>query len=142
MVLDILHCALGLTGGKVATTLIQISSRLLVVWAVVPYVPGPSFFHLALYSAWSLAESIRFAYYLKPSKPLTWMRFSAFLVLYPLGVFGGELPLLWQRARLGDFAATVCGTCMLAYIPGFPILFGHMLTQRRKHLGCPQAKEC
>lgn len=135
MVLDILHCAAGLTGGWVVTTALQIASRLLLVWAVTPDVSGPTPAHLAMYLAWGAAECIRFLYYISRGKAIRWLRFSAFLVLYPLGVFGGELPLLWVRGQVGDTLGLACRLSMLAYVPGFPVLFAHMLKQRRKTLG-------
>lgn len=39
--------------------------------------------------AWSLAEVIRFSYYLmKTNATLKWLRYTAFVVLYPFGIVG------------------------------------------------------
>ena len=46
----------------------------------------------SLYMAWSVAESIRYPFYalsLFDACPpfLTWLRYTAFIVLYPIGIF-------------------------------------------------------
>ena len=49
---------------------------------------------------WSIAEVIRYSFYLLKEfgieiRLLTWLRYSAFIVLYPFGV-AGELLTIWS----------------------------------------------
>ncbi len=58
-----------------------------------------------LISAWSLADSIRFLYYAfpaadkQPPRFVTWLRYSAFIVLYPAG-FSHEMYSIWQARHV------------------------------------------
>ena len=82
---------------------------------------------------------------------MVWLRYSGFLVLYPLGV-SSELAMVWLALpviRLKglwsialpnpiNFALSydvVCVLAVAAYLPGFPHLFTYMLKQRKKVLG-------
>ena len=91
----------------------QVFSRLFVVWCVlhaVPHVAGRALAlpalplplsTLTLLLAWGPTEVIRYAYYASREAAgdapwaLTWLRYSTFLVLYPLGV-ASEVALLWM----------------------------------------------
>ena len=85
--------------------------------------------------------------------PLLWLRYSAFLVLYPFGV-GSEMtmarlamPVIRDRGLLScrmpnalNFAFDYYWFCWLAvacYLPGLPQLYLYMLKQRRRVLGAP-----
>jgi hypothetical protein len=161
-VLEIVHAALGLVRSPVMTTAVQVFSRVFLVWGVLQ-VPGNTapqtslaLFTLAL--AWSVSELIRYPYYAlelvlgKDRAPylLTWLRYSGFLVLYPLGVSSElwlmftSLPYLMHSGvhslpmpnayNISVHYPTVVVLLMLAYIPGFPSLFGYMLAARKKTL--------
>jgi very-long-chain (3R)-3-hydroxyacyl-CoA dehydratase len=80
-----------------------------------------------------LTEIVRYAYYatslLKSTPPvLTWLRYSMFLVLYPVGV-ASELALIWNADWM-PFRWLI----VAAYAPGFYMLYGYMLKQRGKIL--------
>lgn len=60
-----------------------------------------------MYVAWALGEGIRFLWALArvfelSTRPLTWLRYSSFFVLFPLG-FGTEMKIIW--AALPHLAA-------------------------------------
>ena len=87
----------------------------------------------------------------KPHAAHTWLRYSTFLLLYPIGVFGECL--LYAAARAGLYAAgpVAMGVPLTyghlldwfvlpAYVPGLPLLYLHMLAQRAKVLGKARAK--
>jgi very-long-chain (3R)-3-hydroxyacyl-CoA dehydratase len=108
---------------------------------------------------WSIAEITRYLWYAlnifdKNSYLLTWCRYSFFIVLYPLGITGELLCIykavvflqpLKTRAKYSFNLPNSLNVsfdlyyflilAMLAYIPVFPQLYGHMLSQRRKILG-------
>ncbi|CEP22255.1 TPL1 [Cyberlindnera jadinii] len=144
---EIYNSYVGNVRSPVMTTLMQVSSRLLIVWGIFVVLPNsPANVHWAyitLNVAWSITEIVRYFYYAQvlvsngeAPYVLTWLRYNLFFVLYPLGV-GSELTIIYKSL---DEAASQVGAwykyfliiCMLTYIPGFPVLFGHMLKQRKK----------
>ena len=63
--LQVIHSASGLVPSNVMTTLLQVYSRLFVVWALVEGVAGvrSNFGLLVVCYAWGITEVIRYAYY-------------------------------------------------------------------------------
>jgi hypothetical protein len=96
---------------------------------------------------------------------IMWLRYSAFIVLYPMGVMTGEVPLIFlcldcimqsmsaqqpgtvsayvmQTLKMfsdGKSATTIQGAVIFAYIVGLPTLFGALWATRKKVLGGPAA---
>ncbi|KAF7633037.1 Very-long-chain [Meloidogyne graminicola] len=109
-----------------------------------------------LLTAWSVTEVIRYSFYalnLINAVPwiLIWMRYTFFILLYPLGA-GGELltmfaalPEIAERKHFtlkmpnkANFAFNFYWIVILfalTYIPLFPQLYGYMFIQRKKVLG-------
>mmetsp|Transcript_4384 Transcript_4384/g.18658 ORF Transcript_4384/g.18658 Transcript_4384/m.18658 type:complete len:124 (+) Transcript_4384:664-1035(+) len=105
--------------------------------------------------AWSLTEIPRYAYFAigqvqKPPKWMTWLRYSSFMPLYPLGAASEAaclytvLPLI-KEARpysiympntlnfaLDSYFTSICS--LLIYIPGLPFMYSHMIGQRAKYV--------
>lgn len=91
-ILEIVHIALGLLRSSLPTTIIQVSSRLLLVWGVCDRFDAPQ--HSAAYAsmlvAWSITEVCRYLYYVLNLSGgdvgvLAWLRYNTFFVLYPMG---------------------------------------------------------
>lgn len=87
------HCAVGLVPSAIMTTLMQVYSRLFIVWALLEGVAGVSdnVGLLVVSYAWAITEVIRYSYYFfsllnAVPYPLTWCRYTFFYFLYPLGV--------------------------------------------------------
>ena len=145
-VLEVVHTLFGLVRAPVFTTFIQVLSRQALLWAIVVPFPDththPRFATMLI--AWSVTEVIRYSFYgfnlLMGSAPypLVWLRYTLFFALYPIGV-GSEVALLY--ASLDNLAAiapiwrTIFIYLMLLYIPGLPVLYLHMIGQRKKVLG-------
>jgi len=156
--LEVLHAALGLVRSNPIVVATQIVSRLAVLWLPVHHIkgsqtsPGISI----MLTAWSVTEVIRYSYYAVGLcqfniSILTWLRYTLFIVLYPMGVTGelwcyyDSLPSLrssnYMRLDLPNkfnftfnlYAVTLM--VMLYYIPGFPPMYFHMFAQRKKVLG-------
>ena len=113
----------------------------------------------SLLFAWGVTEVVRYGFYvLKLANALgtpigrvvNWARYTFFLVLYPLGV-ASELWLAWSAAayvkKRGVLSypmpnpwnvwidwPSVTAMFFAGYVPGFPMLFGYMLKQRKKVL--------
>ncbi|KAG6453718.1 very-long-chain (3R)-3-hydroxyacyl-CoA dehydratase 2 isoform X2 [Manduca sexta] len=162
-VLEILHAAIGLVPSSVFVVLMQVYSRVFLVCGALLTVEGATTspgLPLCIL-AWSITEIIRYAYYAvnligSVPRPLMFIRYSTFLVLYPVGITGELLCMyhaldeIWDKKlftismpNAWNFAFNYYYFLifyMLLYIPLFPVLFGHMLSQRRKMLGKDQKK--
>ncbi|XP_038209584.1 very-long-chain (3R)-3-hydroxyacyl-CoA dehydratase hpo-8 [Zerene cesonia] len=156
-VLEILHAAVGLVPSGVFLVLMQVFSRVFLVCGGFLIAHGPTVspgLPVCVF-AWSITEIIRYSYYalnIMKAVPenLLFLRYSTFLFLYPIGITG-EL-LCWydtldEVAEKQIFTMSMPNTWnfifnyyyfliiyMLSYFPLFPVLFGHMLKQRKKML--------
>jgi very-long-chain (3R)-3-hydroxyacyl-CoA dehydratase len=92
MMLEILHCALGLVKGGITTVFLQVFGRFVVLFFVLrPSVEiheHPIVY--VLFLVWSLIELFRYPYYSlsvlgMEAKTLTWLRYTAWIPLYPVG---------------------------------------------------------
>jgi very-long-chain (3R)-3-hydroxyacyl-CoA dehydratase len=109
-------------------------------------------------TAWCLAEIIRYSQYIlsyleKPSKIITWLRYSGFIVLYPMGVFSElsvlyaaypkisqccprvlsfEMPNEWNFSF--DYLYFIWIVVIPSYVVGFPFLYNYMVAQRKRKL--------
>lgn len=127
----------------ILTTAMQVSSRLLLVWAVVDRYPQEtalSIFYSSMLLAWSFTEVIRYIYFVFNLQGsgvpgfLTWLRYNTFFVLYPVGI-ASECVLIWKASLMADRWETLAFWVVLAiYVPGSWVLFTHMMRQRRRIL--------
>ncbi|CAH2099944.1 unnamed protein product [Euphydryas editha] len=154
----VLHAAIKLVPSSVIVVLMQVYSRVFLVLGILVATdsatvsPGLPLCILA----WSITEIIRYAYYafnLLNVVPqlLLFLRYSTFLVLYPLGITGELLCMYHSLDEIHEKQLYTISMpnkwnfifnyyyilifYMFLYIPLFPYLFGHMLKQRRKMLG-------
>jgi very-long-chain (3R)-3-hydroxyacyl-CoA dehydratase len=110
-------------------------------------ISGSVFVTLVL--VWSMADMIRYAYYAtlisvrsrnkqESASLLQWLRYSAFILLYPIGVLSEislivlAIPIL---ARTGKTYPLALACAVPAYVPGLYMLYTYMLRQRKKVLG-------
>jgi very-long-chain (3R)-3-hydroxyacyl-CoA dehydratase len=165
-IMEVLHAMVGIVRSPVMITATQVASRLWILWGIVNLAPEATTTSavtvgivqlslITLLTAWCLSEIIRYGFFaLKEvgSQPdaMVWLRYSGFLILYPLGV-SSELAMVWLALpviRLKELWSitlpnpvnisfsydVVCVLAVAAYLPGFPQLFGYMLKQRKKVL--------
>lgn len=124
--LEVLHAALGWVRSGVISNVIQIASRLFVIWVAGVY--GGSGRHWAygmMAVAWALSDFTRYAYYLTQltdaSAPLLkWARYNFFLVLYPVGTLGEAILIYLARLKWAKNLALSYGllTVLAIYTPG------------------------
>jgi very-long-chain (3R)-3-hydroxyacyl-CoA dehydratase len=91
--------------------------------------------------AWSFTEVVRYSYFVfnlsgvGVPKLWTWLRYNTFLVLYPLGV-ASECWLVWKASgpagKVNELYAYGLYAILAIYVPGFYVLFTHMLKQRAR----------
>ncbi|KAL6928354.1 hypothetical protein ACO0SA_003092 [Hanseniaspora valbyensis] len=141
-VIEIFNSLFKIVRSPIVTTAAQVFSRLLIVIGAFQLMPkigqeiGIEYITLSL--AWGLTEVVRYAFYglnllnIK-SKIIIFLRYNMFPLLYPLGVTS-ELIVLFKTSNLCDnlLVKIIYIVSMLAYIPGFPVLFSHMWIQRKK----------
>jgi very-long-chain (3R)-3-hydroxyacyl-CoA dehydratase len=124
----------------------QVASRFLLVWAIVdtfPHLPLESPFYTSMLIAWSVTEVIRYSYFVPllamnwQPKPLTWLRYNTFFVLYPLGITS-ECVLVWLATepaeKLGEMYKWALYAILVIYVPGAYTLYTYMMKQRRSVL--------
>eukprot|EP00271_Cylindrocystis_brebissonii_P002033 TRINITY_DN1238_c0_g2_i1.p1 TRINITY_DN1238_c0_g2~~TRINITY_DN1238_c0_g2_i1.p1 ORF type:complete len:229 (+),score=20.83 TRINITY_DN1238_c0_g2_i1:327-1013(+) len=157
--LEVVHAATGIVRTGVVTALMQWAGRAHVLFCIAGNVLEvqrlPSL--VAMFGAWALSEVIRYPQYtlsllgIRPNW-LTYLRYTAFIVLYPIGVFAGEmfliysaLPYVRQRKLYGDFFRNILhapfdySNFLTALLLAYPFLwlhlYLHMLRQRRAKIG-------
>ncbi|KAK1827784.1 hypothetical protein QBC39DRAFT_314200 [Podospora conica] len=145
-VMEILHALTGVVPAPVFTTIMQVFSRLVLVWGIAQ--PFPELTSSAWFSsmlvAWATTEVVRYTYFaLKQFEAvpaaLHWLRYSGFLVLYPIGITS-EVAMIFMAlagpaGKLAPEYPLVLMSILGLYVPGSFILYSHMLTQRKKNLG-------
>ena len=163
--LEVLHCILGFVPSPLFTTFSQVLSRVALVFVSSSFSTArDSLFFTTMIFAWSLTEVIRYSYYALYKSPLsnsflvkalTYLRYTLFYVLYPIGV-ASELTLVYKAVEhilINHLPVTfpvaflnsdphyttyfayflICNS--LLYVPGFPMLYMYMINQRSKVLG-------
>ncbi|KAM3966810.1 3-hydroxyacyl-CoA dehydratase 1 [Aphomia sociella] len=157
-ILEVLHAAIGLVPSGVFVVLMQVYSRVFLLCGVLLVTHGATVspgIPLCIL-AWSVTEIVRYGYYtlnLVDAVPqiLLFLRYTTFIILYPVGVTG---ELLCMYYALDEIAEKKIATVlmpndwnilfsyyyfiifyMFLYVPLFPVLFGHMMAQRKKMLG-------
>ncbi|KAG9523961.1 PTPLA-domain-containing protein, partial [Aureobasidium melanogenum] len=156
--LEVVHAAVGIVRAPLFTTLMQVASRILLIWGIVYPFPNTVAFspvYSSMLIAWSVTEVIRYSYFAinlsAGSVPAIWMwlRYNTFFVLYPLGI-SSECWLVWLAAtgpaKQYTGVREALFAILLIYIPDFfsilgsYILFTHMMAQRRKIMRGTHAK--
>ncbi|KDP44189.1 hypothetical protein JCGZ_05656 [Jatropha curcas] len=153
--LEVIHGALGIVPSGFLFPLMQWGGRTHFVFYVRNIVEVrelPSVFITFL--VWSLAEVIRYSHYALnclgncPSW-LTYLRYTAFIVLYPIGILPGEMWLMYQGipfAKKNHLYASLFSALPFSYtdfikavLMLYPFLwlrlYLHLLKQRRSKLG-------
>lgn len=134
--LEIVHAALGLVRSPIPTTVVQVGSRLWSVWGVTYLFPSAatSPFYPTMIFAWSVTETIRYAFYAEqlliegsansePSWQLLWARYTTFYALYPLGA-GSEIACMvytlppLNPTAIWDVRAYAYLALALLWVPG------------------------
>ncbi|KIM83383.1 hypothetical protein PILCRDRAFT_441686 [Piloderma croceum F 1598] len=146
-VLEIVHVLLGFVKSAIQTTVMQVFSRLALVWYIAENfeVARNNPLYSSMVLAWSVTEIIRYSFYAislftQVPYPLLYLRYTTFYILYPIGA-GSEAFLIYSTLlsgsswTLGDYFR---GTLFLVWWPSLYILYTHMIKQRRKVLGTGQ----
>ncbi|KAI8048991.1 tyrosine phosphatase-like protein [Syncephalis plumigaleata] len=130
--LEIIHSALGFVRSPLSTTMMQVASRLLLVWGVRT--------HWAFTSMTVACDTLCiYALGLLNMSPdlLLWCRYTFFYVLYPVGA-GSEAMLIYQSlseaSRLYPVYGIVLRVILMLYPPLLGVMYTHMISQRKRYL--------
>ncbi|KAL7567360.1 hypothetical protein ACA910_010256 [Epithemia clementina (nom. ined.)] len=147
-VLEIVHAAVGLVRSPALVTAMQVSSRLVALYALVHSSQAQEQWGAGLMIlSWSLVEVPRYAFYfmalltgdatMKTPFPLFWLRYSLFAVLYPSGITG-ELTVFFSAASDAAFANAIPGASIfygtllpIIYFFGSPFMIFNMVGNRK-----------
>jgi len=147
-ILEIIHAVLKWVKSPVASTAIQVCSRIFVVLLLhyfINDVPLPLLTQVGIIVisiAWGITELVRYFLYTLQlfdvkSYVLLWMRYSFFILLYPLGVSGEWLIMFHPPIKNGlVFSAYNISLILIlaAYVYYFPVLYKYMWQQRKSKL--------
>lgn len=162
--LEVMHPLFGYTKGGALFPFMQISGRAFVLFAMIDYEPRmmtkPVVFYLFI--VWAFIEIIRYPYYLTQLLKiefsiLTWLRYSLWIPLFPLGVLCEgviilrNLPYFEETKRLSIAMPNKWNTTfhmptfMYLYLiflilPGIFFVMSHMQKIRSKKLGGHRSK--
>jgi very-long-chain (3R)-3-hydroxyacyl-CoA dehydratase len=144
-VLEVLHALLKWVKSPVVSTAAQVASRILVLVFINLFVQtyaAVTIFDIGVKVvsfAWGITELVRYSLYFlglfdKQPATLLWMRYSFFIVLYPLGVTGEWLILLTPIVANGivfNFYTALIVVLLVSYLYYFPVLYKYMWKQRK-----------
>lgn len=132
----------GVVPAPLFTTAMQVASRLILVWGIAKPFPelNASPCYTSMLVAWSLSEVVRYGYFvlkLTGAVPfaLHWLRYSAFLVLYPVGISSEcAMMILAFRGpaeRLAPWYPWALAGVLASYVPGE---FTHLRIAGKSHV--------
>ncbi|VDQ03723.1 unnamed protein product [Trichobilharzia regenti] len=160
-IVEVIHASIGLVRSSVITTLIQISSRLFIVWGIVyllPEVTRENFGVPLIIISWSIAEMVRYAYYMADICGVLSIYgfisnrdFRKSLKIHFKFLFQGEILLVLGGIKslkeTGKYSVNlpnalncsfsylvVLVVALIIYVPGSKTMYTHMLRQRKKIL--------
>ncbi|KAH6822025.1 Protein-tyrosine phosphatase-like [Perilla frutescens var. hirtella] len=157
--LEVIHGALGIVPSGVLLPLMQWGGRTHFLLAIVRRIPEvqelPAVF--ITFVAWSMSEVIRYSHYALyclGSSPnwITLIRYNAFVVLYPIGVFTGEIWLMYQALPFIEKENLYADSLPFSYYKFIVVLlfcypflwmklYLHLFRQRRAKLSKQQKKK-
>jgi len=133
---DFVFAVCGCTPNNPIFSFIQILSRLVNVYIFMNE-EVPSWLLGMIIFSWSIADTVRPLYNLvKNNHTITWLRYSLFLICYPIGA-SGEVLLMQRRLPEAAFqpyesSIRIFQVCVVL---GMIYLYMFLLSQRRKNLG-------
>ena len=145
--LDVLHIGMKWVKGSIKPVAIRVSIRIFIVLLLhlmgnSTRVQLPIDGRILIAVIWSFTEFIRHWYVLsdlfeKKTEGLTWLRYSSYMLFYPLGLIG-ELLICYQYLAERNFTMDVYGIILLllimACVLGYQSLFKYMGKLRRRTL--------
>lgn len=145
-VFEIAHVAFGLVRSSLPVTCLQFFARLLITLGIclaLPQSPANWTFSsfVGLSFAWTFTELARYGYYIlsylwngRPPYIFKWIRYTLFIVLYPLGLISEFTTVYLSIPYATGFYHYYLMFGLVLYIPGFIRLYSYMWKQRKRAL--------
>ncbi|OSD06751.1 PTPLA-domain-containing protein [Trametes coccinea BRFM310] len=154
--LEVVHVLLGWVRSPLVTTLIQVGSRLYLVWGITYQFPAETHsnpLYASMVLSWSITEVVRYTFYAcnllgSETRLLLFLRYTLFYVLYPTGASSEALLIYATLPHTGGLSnvfnapsafeglhAVVRQVLFLVWWPGLYVMYTHMMRQRRKVFG-------
>lgn len=143
-VFEITHALSGVVPSPLGSLFLQFFARLVITVGISWYVPlSAGNFHLPAYVglsvAWATTEIVRYLFYLAKQLGgvphwLLWLRYLAFIVLYPMGLISEPVVVYKTLPYVSGFYYWFLALGLLLYLPGFVLLYSYMWRQRGKYL--------
>eukprot|EP00866_Antonospora_locustae_P001542 jgi/Antlo1/1542/1303 len=131
-IVEIFNILVGASRSTYSPTLIQVMSRLYVVWVIAYMHSLQNVMLTVMLVCWNISDLIRYMFYLSHAGWLKKLRYNAFIVLYPLGISLEIYMINCAYMMYDDKRSWIFGATMLLYFPLFPYLYYHMIKQRRR----------
>ncbi|CAM9811614.1 unnamed protein product [Ascophyllum nodosum] len=150
--MEVLHALFGVVRSPWLTTLIQVASRLVILWGflwAVPSTQGQIGAVLCI-TSWAAVEIPRYLFYASSvlgscPYPLFYLRYSLFFVLYATGITGEVMTVLAALPELKDSQDSlsldvgpvrvsgylVAIALLVVYVPVGPFMYMNMVGNRR-----------
>lgn len=162
--LEVLHALVGYTRGSALFPMMQVTGRNFILFG---YIDGEERIQskpivMCLFIVWSSVEIIRYPYYIltlnnSEVRLLTWLRYSVYVLLYPLGFMCEGLVMLIGLFYLDDkkrlsielpnrwnFTFSMINVTKFymtfVFLPGLYIVMKHMTKLRAKKLKAPRIR--
>jgi very-long-chain (3R)-3-hydroxyacyl-CoA dehydratase len=155
--LEILHSLLGWVKSSALTTTVQVLGRNFILFGILMVESKMQDREIVwcLFLTWSVIEIVRYPYYLLATVKkewgfVTWLRYTLWIPLYPVGfMFEGLVMLIsmpifeksekWNldlpnRLNISFHFLTFIRIYMLFYVPGIYLLMQRMYEQRKKKI--------
>lgn len=163
-ILEVVHCILSFVPSPPLQVIMQLSGRFFNLFAVLTLVPESreSVGFLLLLLAWTVAETTRSIFYavnIYTTVPyvLTWLRYSVFIIAFPLGLLGELLamfaavpyvkskpPHILSQLSTPQTISTMCDVVsyimVFIFLAAFFNLYTYMLRGRQKALSPSSVK--
>jgi very-long-chain (3R)-3-hydroxyacyl-CoA dehydratase len=129
---EILNIVLRMSRSTIFPTIVQLFSRLYIIWVIVYLHDIKNVYLTSLLIVWNLSDLIRYFFYLFRWGVFRRLRYNAFLLLYPIGIFLEIYLTNIVYLKYQNWLSWVFGGSILMYLPLFPYLYYHMIKQRRR----------
>jgi len=138
--LEVFHSLFGLVKSPLFTTLMQVSSRLVLLWCYTAQSAASqaSWSIFLMVGSWAAVEVPRYLFYAVNIHtktvpfPLFFLRYNLFLVLYPSGISGEVLQMIAALPELSKLPYKLTLTLLAVYLPAGPFMVANMWSQRNR----------
>ena len=120
-------------GGGILSSLMQISGRNIVAFFIIDQITDNFSLSLVIV-CWNLADFIRYIFYLTKNQTITYIRYSAFKILYPLGIIGECFTVENRINRKDSINHLILRVLQVIQVLGMLYLYRYLLNKSKEVL--------